>query len=116
MPDLVRLKENLEQVRGRIADSAAKAGRDAGTVKLISVTKTVSVEIIKELYRLGERDFGENRVQVGLPKVKDISAEDICWHFIGHLQRNKVRDVFPAFRFLHSLDSSRLVKELKNRL
>jgi pyridoxal phosphate enzyme (YggS family) len=113
--DLGRLKQNLAQVRERIAEAAVKAGRDADSVKLISVTKTVPVEIINELYKLGERDFGENRAQVGVPKVKYVAAEDICWHFIGHLQRNKVRDVFPAFSFLHSLDSSRLAKEIETQ-
>lgn len=113
MADLAKLKENLLSVKEKIKDAASNAGRSPDEVKLVAVTKTVPVEIISGLYDLGERTFGENRAQVGVPKIKEFIKPGINWHFIGHLQRNKVKELFPGFSFLHSLDSLRLAQEIQ---
>lgn len=81
-------------------------------VKLIAVSKTKPNEDILELYRLGQRDFGENYVQEYLLKASQL-PKDIRWHFIGHLQRNKVRSVLETNVYLiHSVDSLRLLREI----
>ncbi|WP_116108997.1 YggS family pyridoxal phosphate-dependent enzyme [Lewinella sp. IMCC34191] len=82
--------------------------------RLIAVTKTHPVEKIRELYELGHRDFGENRVSELVEKHEQL-PKDINWHFIGHLQRNKVKNVVPIVSLIHSGDSLRLLRELDKR-
>lgn len=85
-------------------------------VRLIAVSKQVSVAAIREAYHAGIRDFGESRLQEMIPKqeqLKDLS--DICWHFIGHLQANKAKKVLEHFQWLHSVDNLSLTQRL-NRL
>jgi hypothetical protein len=77
-------------------------------VKLIVVTKTISPSVILELYNQGHRDFGENKVQELLEKYKQL-PKDIRWHFIGHLQTNKVKQIVPFISLIHSVDSFKLV-------
>jgi pyridoxal phosphate enzyme (YggS family) len=93
----------LVEVRGRIAAAAEAAARPPGSVRLVVVSKGRSVTDIKALYDAGQRDFGENRAQEFAAKVDQLPA-DIRWHFVGTLQRNKVRRVRPAVVMLHSLD------------
>jgi pyridoxal phosphate enzyme (YggS family) len=80
-------------------------------VSLIAVSKTKSVEDILELYRLGQRDFGENYVQELVEKYQQL-PKDICWHFIGHLQSNKVKLIAPFVHLIHSVDSEKLLREI----
>ena len=80
-------------------------------VKLIAVSKTHPAELIKEVYDLGQRDFGENKVQEILAKAP-LLPSDIRWHLIGHLQRNKVKSIIDKVVLIHSLDSIRLAREI----
>ena len=80
-------------------------------VKLVAVSKTHPIEIIKELHTFGHRDFGENKVQELTEKAK-ILPTDIRWHMIGHLQRNKVKHIVPFVHMIHSVDSQRLLREI----
>ena len=80
-------------------------------VTLVAVSKTKPVEDIFELYRLGQRDFGENYVQELIEKYQQL-PKDICWHFIGHLQTNKVKLIAPFVSLIHSVDSEKLLKEI----
>ncbi len=82
-----------------------------GKVKLVAVSKTKPAEDIKELYDLGQRDFGENYVQELVDKQAVLPA-DIRWHFIGHLQSNKVKYIVPFVHLIHGVDSLRLLKEI----
>ena len=86
----------------------------AAGARLVAVTKTHPVETIRQLYELGHRDFGENRVGELVEKAAQLPA-DINWHFIGHLQRNKVKDVAGIVSLFHSGDSLRLLRELDKR-
>ena len=86
----------------------------AAGARLVAVTKTHPVETIRELYELGHRDFGENRVGELVDKAGQL-PDDINWHFIGHLQRNKVKDVAGIVSLFHSGDSLRLLRELDKR-
>ncbi len=81
-------------------------------VQLIAVSKRQPIESIKELYDLGHRDFGENQVQELLEKRKSL-PQDIQWHMIGHLQRNKVKSIIPFVHMIHAVDSVRLYNKIK---
>ena len=84
-------------------------------VRLIVVSKKVRVEVIKQVYQQGIRDFAENRLQEALDKqiqLKDL--KDICWHFIGHLQTNKAKKAVESFAWIHSIDSLKLAKRLNS--
>lgn len=105
------LKENLDNVLKNIADSEERSGRKKGDVTLIAVSKTKPVEMIKEVYELGVRDFGENRVQE-LTEKYDKLPSDIRWHLIGHLQTNKVKYIIDKAYMIHSVDSLKLANEI----
>ncbi len=79
--------------------------------KLIAVSKTKPVSQIKELYNHGQRHFGENRVQE-LVEKQELMPKDICWHLIGHLQKNKVKYIAPFIHLIHSVDSQSLLKTI----
>jgi hypothetical protein len=105
---------NLERVRERIARAAAAAGRNPGEVKLIAVSKGRSVGLIMEAARAGQTVFGENRAQELRDKLELVDRE-LEWHFIGHLQRNKVNMVVGKAVLIHSLDSERLAEAVDGR-
>ena len=103
--------ERLAGLRDRIAAACAAAGRSAGEVELLAVSKTFPAEAVQEAYDAGHRHFGESRQQEASPKIAVLPAE-IHWHFIGGLQRNKVRKVLGEFDTIHSVDSLRLTEYL----
>lgn len=106
------LKERLDKTKETIASSCKKVGRDTNEVELIAVSKTWGVETLKEAYDLGCRVFGENKVQELVQKHAAL-PKDIRWHMIGHLQRNKVKDVIDKVELIHSVDSVRLAKTIE---
>ncbi len=107
------IEENLKTVSRRMQHACEQAGRDPGEVQLVAVTKTVGVEEIRELYRLGVRRFGENRVADGIAHRESLDRPDAAWHLIGHLQRNKAGTALAGgFTRIHSVESSRLVEVL----
>lgn len=107
---------NLEHVRSRIREAVARSHRDPESIRLVAVTKTVPVERIREAIALGLCTFGENRVQEAVPKIDALAAEGCEWHLIGHLQRNKVKEVGGRFAMVQSIDSLRLVEALAPRV
>jgi PLP dependent protein len=112
----VSVADNLRAVRERIVRACAKAGRSEASVGLVAVSKTQSIEKIREAYEAGQRAFGENYVQELADKASALAdLSDIEWHFIGHLQRNKVKQVAIARAFVESVDSIRLAAELDKR-
>lgn len=90
---------------------AIKTETDKAGATLVAVSKTKPIALIQELYDLGHRDFGENRVTELLEK-KEALPDDINWHFIGHLQRNKVKAIAPFVHLIHAVDSERLLREI----
>ncbi|MFH0911495.1 MAG: YggS family pyridoxal phosphate-dependent enzyme [Planctomycetota bacterium] len=112
MADLARLRENLASVRGRIRAASRASGRSEDAVRHVAVTKTVDADAVRALYDLRERDFGESRAQEGVPKAEALGLPAVRWHFIGHLQRRKVKRVLPLFGAVHSLDSLLLAEEM----
>ncbi len=111
------LRENLERVRARLAEAASASGRDPGEIRVIAVTKTVEPAQVKEAIEAGVTDIGENRAQEARAKF-DALGEDACrlrWHFIGHLQTNKVKYVVKICDMIHSLDRLSLAYEIDKR-
>ncbi|PDO11716.1 MAG: YggS family pyridoxal phosphate enzyme [Candidatus Reconcilbacillus cellulovorans] len=112
--EIAELQTRLEGVEERIASACRRAGRDRSEVSIVAVTKNVSAETVRALLELGVRHIGENRWQQARPKWEAIGREAV-WHFIGHLQTNKVKDVVGRFAYVHSLDRLSLAEELERR-
>lgn len=123
---MIRIAERIQCLQDNINSACARVNRDPHEVKLVVVTKSASIDAIKEIIRLGFTDLGENRVQ----QLKKVSADieeflgkqnsdsnlskRIRWHMVGHLQRNKVRQVLPITALIHSIDTLRLAEEINN--
>ena len=105
------IQENLKSVQEHIENACRRARREPGEVTLIAVSKTKPVEMLKEAYATGCRDFGENKVQELMDKY-EVMPKDIRWHMIGHLQRNKVKYLVGKVYLIHSVDSFRLAEEI----
>ncbi len=110
MIEAAQLVDNIERVRASIAETARRAGRTAGEITLVAVSKTVPIELVKIAYNVGVTDFGENRVQDALPKIAGFHPRGMRWHMIGHLQSNKASKIVSPFACLHSLDSLHLAQ------
>jgi pyridoxal phosphate enzyme (YggS family) len=106
------LRDRLAGVRSGIADAAGEAGRDAGEITLIVVTKFHPAGLVRALHALGVRDFGENRHQEAQAKAAELADLDLTWHFIGQLQSKKARQVRAYARVIHSLDRESVVDAL----
>ena len=105
------LAENLENVRAAIVNAAARAGRDASEVELVAVSKTHPPESVHEALDAGQLLFGESRVQEARAKIPMLPGR-ARWHFIGHLQKNKVRHALPIFELFHGIDSLELARDV----
>lgn len=108
------LKERLEQIEKRIQAACDRSNRKREEVKIIAVTKYVEADTIGNLLAVGVEDIGENRLQDALPKFEKYGDKGI-WHFIGHLQTNKAKEVVGRFAYVHSLDRVSLAQELNKR-
>ena len=106
------LKEQLQEVENKIQAACDRAGRDRSEVTLIAVSKTKPVEVLQEAYDLGVRIFGENKVQEIVDKYEAL-PNDIHWHMIGHLQRNKIKYIVDKVDMIHSVDSVRLAEAIE---
>ncbi|MCI8661555.1 MAG: YggS family pyridoxal phosphate-dependent enzyme [Lachnospiraceae bacterium] len=106
------ISENIKQVHKNIQSACLRSNRSADEVTLIAVSKTKPIEDLWEAYNCGERNFGENKVQEILQKAPQL-PENTIFHMIGHLQRNKVRQVLPHVAMIHSVDSVRLASEIQ---
>ncbi|HHT50051.1 MAG TPA: YggS family pyridoxal phosphate-dependent enzyme [Eubacteriaceae bacterium] len=107
---LEKLNENITNVFENIEKAAIKSGRKANDIQLIAVTKTIDIDKMKYAQGIGLKNFGENRVQELVKKVDQFNG--INWHLIGHLQRNKVRQIIDKVELIHSVDSEKLMKEI----
>lgn len=105
------IRENIAETERQITDACRRTGRAADEVSLIAVSKTKPLAMLMEAYEAGVRDFGENRVQELVEKIPAM-PEDIRWHMIGHLQRNKVKYIVGKVYMIHSVDSLELAKEI----
>lgn len=106
------LLENLRNVEERITQACIRSGRKREEVTLIAVSKTKPIPMLETIYRAGIREFGENKVQELCEKADNLNS-DIHWHMIGHLQRNKVKQVIQKACLIHSVDSLRLAEQIE---
>ncbi len=106
------LAENLKTVEERICKACERANRNREEVTLIAVSKTKPVSMLEEVYREGIRCFGENKVQELTDKYEQL-PDDVRWHMIGHLQRNKVKYIIGKTELIHSVDSIRLAETIE---
>ena len=106
------LKEQLLNVESEITKACERSGRNRNEVTLIAVSKTKPVETLREAYDLGVRVFGENKVQELIDKY-EVLPNDIKWHMIGHLQRNKVKYIIDKVKCIHSVESLRLAETIE---
>src|SRR5262245_926726 len=107
--------DRLAVVLDQIDRAVQASGRRKGSVRLVAATKTVPVERIREAISAGLRFAGENRLQEALPKIQALQDQPIRWHFIGQLQRRKVRGVVGVFDLIHSVDTLDLAVEIDRR-
>ena len=106
------IKEHLFQVKENMKKACLASGRNQQEVTLIAVSKTKPVELLQEAYDAGVRDFGENKVQEILEKAP-LLPDDIRWHMIGHLQKNKVRQIIDKVVLIHSVDTVELAERIE---
>src|SRR6266550_6125955 len=111
---MTSIAENLERVREQVARAAAKVGRAASEVELVAITKTHPAGKVREAIEAGQTLFGESRVQEARAKIPELPS-NIRWHFVGHLQKNKIRHALPLFEIIHSIDSLALAQDI-NRI
>jgi PLP dependent protein len=105
---------NLERVREQIAQAVTKAGRAIGEIELVAISKTHGAEKVHAAFDAGQSLFGESRVQEARVKIPELPSA-IRWHFVGHLQKNKIRHALPLFELIHGVDSLALAQEM-NRI
>src|SRR5437763_9325138 len=104
------IAENLARVRQEIVEAAAKAGRGPREIELVAITKAHPAEKVREAIDAGQRLFGESRVQEARAKIPELPSS-LRWHFVGHLQKNKIRHALPLFEMIHSVDSLALAQD-----
>ncbi len=105
------IRENLERIREKIRVKSELVGRDPQEITLVAVTKTVEADRIEEAIAAGVNIIGESRVQEAKEKYRKVESK-IIWHLVGHLQRNKAKDAVKIFDLIHSVDSTKLAKEI----
>src|SRR6184192_2657766 len=108
------IAENVACVREQIAQAAAKARRAVDEIELVAITKTHPAEKVREAVEARQNLFGESRVQEARAKIP-LLPSSLRWHFVGHLQKNKIRHALPLFELFHSVDSLALAHEM-NRI
>jgi PLP dependent protein len=109
------ISEDIGAIRGRLNDACRRAGRDPAEVTLVAVAKTFPAEAVRRAVAAGLQDVGENYVQELLKKREEIDDSSIRWHFIGHLQSNKVRSIAGWVSMIHAVDSIALAREIDKR-
>jgi len=108
------IAENLERAHKQIAQAAAKVGRAIDEIELVAISKTHDAAKVREAIEAGQTLFGESRVQEARVKIPELPS-NLRWHFVGHLQKNKIRHALPLFELTHSVDSLALAEDI-NRI
>ena len=108
---MINIEANLNRVRHEITQAAKVSGRNVTDVELVAVTKTHPAEVVREAIGAGQLLFGESKVQEARAKIPLLPSH-LRWHFIGHLQKNKIRHALPLFEMIHSVDSLGLAQAI----
>lgn len=109
---MTTIASTLQAVNARIAKAAADAGRQAGKITLLAVSKTMPIAIIRAAHSAGQIDFGENYVQEALDKIRATAESKLVWHFIGPIQSNKTKLIAENFSWVHSVDRQKIAERL----
>ncbi|GHU07310.1 YggS family pyridoxal phosphate enzyme [Betaproteobacteria bacterium] len=112
---MTTISANLQAVLARIDSTTKKCDRTSGTVGLLAVSKTWPAASVREAVAAGQKAFGENYVQEGVDKIRELARPDLEWHFIGPLQSNKTRQVAEAFDWVHSVDRFKTAERLSQQ-
>ena len=111
---MTTITENLERVRSQIANAAKKSGRSLDEIELVAISKTHEAAKVRAAYEAGQSLFGESKVQEARAKIPELPSS-LRWHFVGHLQKNKIRHALPLFELFHGIDDVDLAREM-NRI
>src|SRR5438067_5829366 len=111
---MTSIADNLERVREQIAQATGKAGRSIDDVEMVAISKTHDAVKVREAIEAEQSLFGESRVQEARVKIPELPSS-LRWHFVGHLQKNKIRHALPLFEMIHSVDSLALAEDI-NRI
>ena len=111
---MTSIADNLERVREQIAQATGKAGRSIDDVELVAISKTHDAVKVREAIEAEQSLFGESRVQEARVKIPELPS-NLRWHFVGHVQKNKIRHALPLFELIHSVDSLALARDI-NRI
>lgn len=112
---MIRVTENFREIQDLLAQATSDAQRPSGSVRLLAVSKTKPAASVVEAASAGQRDFGENFVQEAIPKIAEVNRDDLAWHFIGHLQSNKTRQVAENFSWVHTVDRLKIAARLSRQ-
>lgn len=115
MQNVIRVTDNFRKIQDLLAQTTVEAGRAAGTVRLLAVSKSKPAALVVQAAAAGQREFGENFVQEGIAKIEDVGRDDLVWHFIGHLQSNKTRAVAEHFDWVHTVDRLKIAERLSRQ-
>lgn len=109
-----KVAENIKRVQERIGEAATRAGRNPSDVAIVAVSKNVAPELINQVIEAGIKEIGENRVQE-LREKYELIGNRASWHFVGHLQKNKVKYIINFIKLIHSVESLSLAQEINKR-
>ena len=109
-----RIRHRLGEIRDRIRELESRHGRVEGSVRLLAVSKTKPAEDVREAYRAGQSEFGENHLQDALTKIEPLAELPVRWHFIGPIQSNKTREIASRFDWVQSLDRDKIARRLND--
>ena len=112
---MIRVTENFRKIQDLLAQAAHEAGRPEHSVRLLAVTKGQSAAAVSEAVSAGQKAFGENFVQEAVGKIAEVGRDDLEWHFIGHLQSNKTRQVAEQFQWAHTVDRLKIAERLSRQ-
>ena len=112
---MIRVTENFRKIQDLLAQATVEAGRPPGSVCLLAVTKGQPAAAVLEAVSAGQKRFGENFVQEAVGKIAAVGRDDLSWHFIGHLQSNKTRQVAEHFQWVHTVDRLKIAERLSRQ-
>ncbi len=113
--NVIKVTENFRKIQDLLAFETQAAGRPPGSVQLLAVSKRQPVDAIVAAVAAGQRQFGENFAQEGIDKMAELDRDDLCWHFIGHLQSNKTRVVAEHYQWVHTIDRLKIARRLSEQ-
>lgn len=112
---MTQITDHLAEVRERVAKAASAAERDADSITIVAVSKKQTASAVREALDAGQRDFGESFAQEAVAKIARLSVPEARWHFIGHVQTNKTRDIARHFDWVHTVDRSKIGARLNDQ-